>query len=489
MKPFHISKRWQIFLATIAVISWVNIHQHFTQMDDLFFQPSLQGMKGLLLYEVGNYNGAVDAYRAHFIKRDDWEETDDPALNALLRGDYLSAEMISKSDLGISRNEINAYLTLGEVALEKEMYDEAQKWFNHVLESERDQFDALLLSSLVQARVGRDVEAVEFINRALRHHRIETRITSFFLVLEMMGDLLEAPSKEEQNTLLAHYFRYLRIFDNSNGRKAITFAKRGIKNNDYSEAAYLTMGIIFDKDGRIEKALSAYSNAIEMNPEYAEAYRRLAQIYSDRGDLENEYKMTKTAYEVAPKDYYMQVYRGFLSNKLGDYYQALIFTEQLLKKDPENIDLIKAAAFYLRFIGKEEEAIQYYQKGLVLYPKDASLYEGLGYSFVELEKFNKASKAFQTALAINDTQPGAYAGMSFVHNKTNQKIKAIKALETAFSYGYRSKTQRMNLCTLYHTVSEFEKAASCLRWVLADEPRNAYAGNLLTYTLKNIEDQ
>ncbi|MFQ5579991.1 MAG: tetratricopeptide repeat protein [Nitrospiria bacterium] len=398
--------------------------------------------------------------------------------------------MISKSDLKKGENEINAYLTLGEVALEKEMYDEAQKWFNHVLESERDQFDALLLSSFVQARTGRDGEAVAFINRALRYHRIETRITSFFLVLEMMGDLLEAPSEKQQNTLLAHYFRYLRIFDHSNGRHASAFAKRGIKNNDHSEAAYLTRGIIFHKEEKIEKALSAYKNAIKINPEYAEAYRRMAQIYSDRGDLATEYEMTKTAYEVAPKDYfYIQIYRGFLSDKLGDYYQALVFTEQLLKEDPKNIDLIKAAAFYLRFIGKEKEAIEYYEKGLVFYPRNPSLYEGLGYSFVELEKFNEASKAFQTALSINDMRPRAYAGMSFVHNKANQKLEAIEALETAFRYGLRSTTQRMNLCTLYHTVSQFEKAAHCLRRVLNDEPRNAYAGNLLTYTLKNLENK
>lgn len=88
------------------------------------------------------------------------------------------------------------------------------------------------------------------------------------------------------------------------------------------------MGIVFHKEKKIERALSAYRNATKIRPDYAEAYRRMSQIYSDRGDLAKEYEVTKTAYESSPKDYfYVQFYQDFLADKLGDYYQALTLTE------------------------------------------------------------------------------------------------------------------------------------------------------------------
>lgn len=148
MKSFRIGNNWQIFLAIFIMIFWVKIHQHFTQMDDRFFPESLQGMQGLLFYELGNYNAAAESYRAHFMKTDNWEERNDPALNALLQGDLFSAEMIAKSDLEKGQNKMNAALTLGEVALANKNDDAAQAWFNRVLENHRDQFDALMLSSL-----------------------------------------------------------------------------------------------------------------------------------------------------------------------------------------------------------------------------------------------------------------------------------------------------------------------------------------------------
>ncbi len=490
MKAFRISKNWQIFLAILVVIFWVKVYRHFTQMDDRFFPESFQGMQGLLFYETGNYKAAAEAYRAHFIKTDDWEERNDPALNALLQGDLFSAEMIAKSDLEKGQNEMNAALTLGEVALANKKDDVAQAWFNRVLENHRDQFDALLLSSLVQARAGRDGEAIDLMNRALRHYRIESRITSFFWVLAMTGDLLEAPDSEQYHTLLAHYFRYLRIFDNTNARQALVFAKKGIANNRHSESAHLTMGIVFHKERKVERALSAYWNAIKIRPDYAEAYRRMSQIYSDRGDLAKEYEVIKTAYESAPKDYfYIQFYQHFLADKLGDYYQALVFTEQLLEENPEDINLIKTAAYYLRFIGKAEKAAQHYKKGLVFYPGNPSLYEGLGYSYLKLEQLEDARHAFQAALSINDRRPQAYVGLSLLYNNTKQFLEAIEALEKAFFYGYKSDSQSLNLCTLYHHVSQFEKAATCLKRILSDDPRNIYAGNLLVYTLRNLEAQ
>ena len=117
---FKISQNKYILLILLMVLLWLFLHHRVSQLDERFFQPSLLGIKGLVLYEMGDYSGAAKAYRAHFREAYQTERTSsDPAYDALLRGDLKAAKEISQKALEKNPSDFSSLLTLGEVLLEE----------------------------------------------------------------------------------------------------------------------------------------------------------------------------------------------------------------------------------------------------------------------------------------------------------------------------------------------------------------------------------
>jgi tetratricopeptide (TPR) repeat protein len=165
--PFPtLDPRLKVALAIVAVLLAAAGERQIRQMDERFFQGSLPGVRGLALYAIGDYSGAAMAYRDHFREAsraagssgsDGW--------SALLSGDYQSAKKISKKAAEKTPADIDALLNLAEVALHEKAYGEALEFSARVLTKERDQYDALLLSSVAHARSGAYGSAIDSLNR------------------------------------------------------------------------------------------------------------------------------------------------------------------------------------------------------------------------------------------------------------------------------------------------------------------------------------
>lgn len=488
-----------VILALLLVFLWVFIQHRLFQIDGRFFQLSFSGIKGLALYEVGDYSGAAKAYRAHFREanayRSNFQEVyqaeraaEDPAWEAFLQGDLQTARENSEKALEKNPSAIGPLLNLGEIALEEGVQDQALDIFNRVLQKRANQFDALLLSSVAYARTGDYRKAINMINRALRSNRTELRITTFLKVLEVTGDLSGLPGSERPLCLLAHYYRYLQILDSSNGRIAVAYAMKAIASGDQPDDAYLTLGVIYSKEGEEERALHAFLKAMELNPKNTEAYRLAVQIYSGRKDLLNEYRLRKAAYEIAQGDpFYAVPFSRFLTEKLGDYAQALAVTERLLETAPNETAVLYEAGDLYRLMGDPKRSMEYYRKALRLKPQNPSLHEGIGNSLAELGKKNEAMKAYRTALAIGPNRPQPHLGLARIYLNERRYKEAIKEYEAADQLGKVEASQRVSLCVLYHQVSEFKRAANCLKQVLSEDPHNAVAHHLLPYTLKILQ--
>jgi tetratricopeptide (TPR) repeat protein len=489
LPSFKIGRRGRILFAVGLLLLWMIIRHRFFEMDDRFFYSSLLGVKALVLYEVGDYSGAGEAYRTELQNSHSTERTaGDPAWNALLQRDFRTAKQLSQKALDKDSTDVGSLLTLGEIELEEGAFDRALGFFSRILHQETDQFDALLLSSVAYARSGEYNHAIDSLNRALRHNQMERRITSFLQALKTAGDLARLPKGKKPLCLMAHYYRYFRIVDPANGRLAIWYAKSAIRAGDRPDAAYMTMGIVNFKEGKEEKALSAFGRAIEANPRNAEPYRRAAEVYSNRGDLVREYQMMKASYENGSTDsFYLDRFTWFLTETLGDYYQALSLNQKFLETHPEDATALEWTGYLYRYLGNTEQGMTYYLKALSLKPKNPFLYSALGDALLDLGRLEEAESAYRTSLTLGPYRPEPHVGLGGIYERRRSYREAITQYEQAIRLGVTGNSPRIQLCSLYHSVSEFERAAGCLYRALAIDPRNKSAEHLLSYTLQNIE--
>lgn len=130
----------------------------------------------------------------------------------------------------------------------------------------------------------------------------------------------------------------------ANFDKAIKCFQQALEiNPDFAEA-YFNMGISYNEKDKKGKAIRCYKKAIEINPDYVKAYYNMGQAYCDKGDGYKAIRFYKKAININPED--AEAY-----NNLGDAYC--------------NID-------------KYKKAIECYKKAININPGDAEAYNKLG---------------------------------------------------------------------------------------------------------------
>lgn len=479
----------RVLLGIIVAVTLLYVQDRVTEMDARLFQASSHGVQGLAYYLTGSYGNAAKAYRAH-LRGGGWREwtNGDAGYASLLQGNLLEASRKADIQLGKQPDDIEALLTRGEVALEQGDFRQASILFGRALEQDENHFDALLLTAVAQSYADEHSRAIDTLRRALRTNSAGQRITAFLWGLQAVGDLHQENPDGTQWCLLAHFYRYLRMFDPSNAALAAKAAQRAIELDGRADDAYVTLGVLVEKHGDYDAALPLFLKAIDINPRNAEAYRRAANMYRHRGsDLLNEYRMWKGAFEASPGEaFHQNGLIAFLSERFGDYPQALELVMAGLTQWPGNYDLLDRAARLNQLLGHHEQAIHYYRDLLALQPKNPVLYDGIGNSLTYLERFDEAIHAYESALAINPARHQPHTGLAGVYARQKRVQESIHEYEIAIRFGEDGITFKSFLCSQYSVAGQYREAATCLEQVLEREPHNKGAIQLYPYVMKNL---
>ena len=157
-----------------------------------------------------------------------------------------------------------------------------------MLKLQPDDYDALLITTLAQARRGERAAALDTLKRALRQDRLERRYTVFLATLQAAGDL--ALQDDPPLCLLAHVHRYLSAYDPARTDTAAQYAQRAIEANDRVDDALVTLALVHDARGRRRRALEELERAIAANASNTAALLGAARVHAARGELATEYR-------------------------------------------------------------------------------------------------------------------------------------------------------------------------------------------------------
>jgi tetratricopeptide (TPR) repeat protein len=480
----------RVAVVVLLVVIGVALKSCVFDLDVRLVRPSRSGGKALAYYLIGRYAPAARAYRADLADRVANDPDADPEWKALLTGDLSSAKRIADERAHAGDASNHSLLTLGEIALARNETTAALGYFDRVRKQEPDQFDALLLTSVVHARAGADEAAIDALNRALRSGGLETRITSLLWALETVGDLEARPMARRPLCLLAHYHRYLRVYDPTQARVAIRYARRAIRAGDHPDAAYLAMAVVQAKEGKSRSALASFEAALRLNPRDTTALLWAAALHADRGDLASEYRLTRTAFELAPDDPYVaNTYHRLLTDKLGDYHQALDLSLRATSRNPNDRDAWWRVAAAQLLVGDYEESISSYRNAIALSPGRADLYDNLGYALRELGRIDEAIAAYRKSAAMASRSYVPHFELADIYRMQRRYTEAIDEYEIALSLGGREPRRILGLCALYYDRGALDHARPCLEYVLMVEPTNLQALGMLEHVAHDLSLQ
>jgi tetratricopeptide (TPR) repeat protein len=206
--------------------------------------------------------------------------------------------------------------------------------------------------------------------------------------------------KAEMELLLRNYGQALKDINDA------------LRFNDYLEEAYYLKGLYYAEIGDTLLAASSYQTAIEVFPDYYDAYISLGLLYHKaKSDLALEYY--NTALSIDPlsfeafynKAMYLQE-TGFRDRKR--YRQALTLYDHLAKLSPSNeLPYFNRGYIYLEYLSSESSADTTYRKAADFFTGAIERYPGYfqalynrGLCHESLGEYTRARNDFLKALKI-----------------------------------------------------------------------------------------
>jgi chemotaxis protein methyltransferase CheR len=96
------------------------------------------------------------------------------------------------------------------------------------------------------------------------------------------------------------------LSDQGRDDDAVTILERIVLENTLSEEAYFLLGLLYKRNGTMEKAITMFQKALYVNPENPLTHYYLAGIYKSRGEIARARKNYKAALgilKILPEDY------------------------------------------------------------------------------------------------------------------------------------------------------------------------------------------
>ncbi|MEL6152085.1 MAG: tetratricopeptide repeat protein, partial [Chloroflexota bacterium] len=182
-------------------------------------------------------------------------------------------------------------------------------------------------------------------------------------------------------------------------RRALADARRAVTLAPDNPDAYIARGAALLATD-IDAALEDFSEATRLDPEYAEAYLVLAQVYSALGQGSQALANYDAAIEIEPENADYVYARGLLHYNMGNLEEALADYDAAIEIDPDNADYYFSRAYVNFDLGNIDATIADDDRVIELEPDFASGYLNRGYHLWSDGEAERASEDYYQWLLL-----------------------------------------------------------------------------------------
>ena len=161
--------------------------------------------------------------------------------------------------------------------------------------------------------------------------------------------------------------------------------------------------------GQIDRAIKAYSDAIELKPDYAEAYNNRGGIYGKKGEFDCAIEDCNRAIQIRPD--YAEAYnnRGNAYSKKGEYGHAITDYNRAIHFKPDCAEAYNNRGNVYVKKGESDLAIKDCSMAIQLKSNYAEAYYNRGTAYGKKNEYDLAIKNFNTAIEIKSDYANTFA--------------------------------------------------------------------------------
>jgi tetratricopeptide (TPR) repeat protein len=319
------------------------------------------------------------------------------------------ARRVCEREPGNSRG----YMIMGNVFLAQGQYEEAEACF--------------------MAVEGLDPEAIApHYYRALTaemSHEVEESLRLYQELLEKTPNLVDVAQR---------YARLLIKTGKSN--EAEQYFRDALKKAPENGYRHHILGEICFSQEKKEDAKAEFQEAIRLESKLVSSYLRLASIYEEEGDYDNQLRVLEGCVENV-RDYpdvYMRLSRAY--EQKGFVEKATETLEKGVAMNEDSPLLANNLAWlYLELDRNMNKAMELAQFAYDRLPKDPAVVDTLAWAFYKQGIYTRAQWLLDEARSLDPENPVIYFHLGMVYDARGEKGRAMEMLEKAISLGLDGK--------------------------------------------------
>lgn len=241
----------------------------------------------------------------------------------------------------------------------------------------------------------------------------------------------------------------------------------------------------WDKQGHLDKAMKAFTDATALDPRFALAFARLADaqriryaLTRDRSWLDAAVKNAEEANRLNPELSPVQVALGRVHAARGNDDLALAALEKALQADANDADANQAIARHYEKLGRLKEADERYERAVALDPDNLGARDSFANSLFRRNRYDEAITHWQAVIRIAPDHAPAHVNLGSALSQQGRIAESITIFEKAaeLNPAYMAYS---NLGTAYSRAARHEDAVKAFRKALdIDESDSMVWGNL-----------
>ncbi|MGA9671305.1 MAG: tetratricopeptide repeat protein [Terracidiphilus sp.] len=235
---------------------------------------------------------------------------------------------------------------------------------------------------------------------------------------------------------------------------------------------YFESGQGYFEKHQFQEAAVQFTNAIQIDPGFANAHFQLAETYMNLQQSDRAYQEFARTVELRPEDDRARVAMTNLLILDRDFHKADEQTELLLKKRPNDPAIHAMAASLLAAEGKIPDAIKESQQTIALAPGRWETYLSLALLQVKNNELSAAETSFKKVIELNPKAMQARLLLGSYYQSHDRLNEAEQQFHDAITLDPNSIDPREALARLYLAEGRKADAEAILKQAKLDLPHN-----------------
>jgi tetratricopeptide (TPR) repeat protein/V8-like Glu-specific endopeptidase len=213
-------------------------------------------------------------------------------------------------------------------------------------------------------------------------------------------------------------------------------------DKDKLKLAYFGKGLAyFWEQNRDKEASTAFKSAIQVDPQFLQAWR----------------------------------HQGYVMTDLGRYSEALNCYQKVLEIDPNNFVALIERSDVLRQLKRYPDAIKSCNRAIQIQPNHPWAYQSRGGSYLFLKQYSQAMADFNKAISLNNQNAGAYNNRGVAFQSLKQYLQSLANFDRAIALDSQLVDAYYNRGTVYYSLNKSDRALADFDRAIALDPKYLYA--------------